>query len=63
MEEYIIQEFDEQCGWFLYRVCGSNRETADTCLARVEAEFPTKKFRVTKVRSEDCWWNDPFLAN
>lgn len=61
--EYIIQEFSEKYGWCLFSVCKGDSDFANKCLEEARKQFPDKQLRVATVKSEDCWWNDPFLAN
>ena len=61
--EYIITEKTEKHGWCLWKVCGTNENWANTVLKQEQEAHPEKEFRVEAVKSKDCWWNDPFLAN
>ena len=70
--EYIIvgdtEEFDE-C---LVALCGTDFEKAKEALDKMindpdehakELSKGHKNLRLKEVKSADCWWNDPVLAN
>ena len=61
--EYIITEKHDKYGWCLYKLCGKDSEWALQVLMQEQAKHPDKEFQVEAVKSEDCWWNDPFLCN
>lgn len=72
MKEYIIVGDTKDYEGCLIYVCGRNKEHAEDVLKRV-IESPSESdrkatkghsnLRLKEVVSEDCWWNDPFLAN
>lgn len=61
--EHIIQEYTERYGWCLFMVCKGDKEFAEKTLTKQQQENPDKQLRLAEVPKEDCWWNDPFLAN
>ena len=61
--EYIITEKTEKYGWCLWKVCGTDKATAERALDREQAEHPEKELRIDTVQSKDAWWNDPHLSN
>ena len=59
----IIQEYSEKYGWCLFKVIYGDRDFAEICLEKEQRLNPDKQLRLTEIKKEDCWWNDPFLAN
>lgn len=72
MDEYIIIGDTKKYKDCLVFVCGKDKKVAQEMLNQIKTN-PTENdlrlmnghtnFRLKKVKSEDCWWNDPFLAN
>ena len=70
--EYIIIGDTPEYEGCLVKVCGGDREWAEKVLDEL-INNPSEddkrlfknhtNFRVAEVKSKDCWWNDPFLAN
>lgn len=72
MTDYIIVGDTKNYGTCLIYVCGHNKDTAEKVLHRMLTEPDDEDRRVMKThtnirveeqKSEDCWWNDLFLAN
>ena len=70
--EYIIVGDTKNYEGCLICTCGNNKEFAEKVL--VELRNPTNEMdkkrveghfnlRIEEVNSNECWWNDPFLAN
>ena len=65
MKEYIIVgDSGEYKGSLIY-TCGHSKEHALKVLERERENLSSEytNLAVKEVDSEDCWWNDPFLAN
>lgn len=72
MTEYTIVGDTEKYGTCLIYVCGKSKENAEKVLNRMlTAPIDNDKIvmkgmtniRIHEEKSENCWWNDPFLAN
>lgn len=71
-DEYIIVGDTDKYTECLVATCGKSEEWANEVLQRMLTN-PTENdkrlmerhhnFKVKKIAGEDCWWNDPFLAN
>lgn len=70
MSEYVIIGDTKAFKDCLVYTCGTKKETAKKALAEILAN-PTANemlarhtnFRIKKVDSKSCWWNDKVLAN
>ena len=70
--EYIIVGDTKEFNDCLVTICGKEESFALEVLERIKTN-PTdhdkvlmgemNNFRIKKVKSADCWWNDPVLAN
>ncbi len=66
--EYIIVGDTAEFEGCLVRLCGTSYERALEVLEEVKRDgfkgfSEHSNFRIEKVKSEDCWWNDPVLCN
>jgi len=72
MKDYFIVGDTKRYGTCLIYTCGKSREVAEKVLDRMlnnpneqdkkELKAHTN-IRINEEESENCWWNDPFLAN
>ena len=72
MIDYTIVGDTKEYGTCLIYVCGHDKSNAEKVLNRMLTDPDKEDKRVMKThtnirikeqKSEDCWWNDPFLAN
>ena len=72
MTEYVIVGDTKNYIGCLVATCGINKEYANKILDRM-INSPTENdkvlckghnnLRIEEIKSQDCWWNDSFLAN
>lgn len=67
MTEYVIVGDTKNYIGCLVATCGTNKEYANKILDYMINNPALCKghnnLRIEEIKSQDCWWNDSFLAN